>query len=235
MGFFSSLFGSDNSGQSSSVATTSNQDLRLALDNGSLGVSGSSNTLNVNMTDAGAIDAMNVIAQHAIFSGNYVADKTREFATDAVKVNAASVTDALHQVKAASDNALAANVTTIKEALEATTSAQREALAYADKQTAAALGLAGTVNKDSLALADRAQGVIAKTAADALGGMVSVVDKAFLASHEANDASANAVNQVARAYDTATSYYATKSTPVSDYLLYAALAVIGVVALRGAR
>lgn len=97
----------------------------------------------------------------------------------------------------------------------------RNSLAFADK-----------LNTNAVDLAVRATGTIAASASDSLGFARSVVDMAFRSGEISQEGSSNAVNMVARAYDTATNYQAEKATTDSRYLVIAGIVAVAMMALR---
>lgn len=243
MGLLGKIFGADGGGSSSSSTSTTNADDRIAADNGAVATSGDGNVLNLTIQDGGlsakaleagnaAINASSISAMssagvsteamHIVKNAMIdTAELTRDSLADMLKANVRVQEIAAGQAAAAVSDSFAFSSRTTAEALAGVTTANRESLTFADR-----------LNRDSLELADRAQGNIAKSAADSLGMIRSVVDMAMKSADLSQQGSANAVNQVARAYDTATNYQAEKATTDSRYLVIAGLVVVGIAAMR---
>lgn len=204
------LFSSSKSSSSSTYATE-NHDKRIALDNQSQGISGDANsisvTTNMTTTDSGAII-------NSIGLSRDVAKQTNE-----------SLKAAISAASAATRDALAANTSVVKDALQVSASVNRDSLAFAS-----------TVNKDALTLAERGQTLIANSAAESLGMVGHVVDKAFSLTDKntmaAIEASVKASNLVGRAYETATGYQAEKQTADSKYMVVAGLVAVALIAIK---
>lgn len=150
---------------------------------------------------------------------------------------------ALQSSATATKDALAATITATNAAITASSSSALQSMQAVGDISTKSINAIGTVNsqslsamltagKDALALADRSQGLVAGSLADALGYGAHVVDLAFKSADLSQNATANAINQVARAYDTATNYQAEKATTDSRYLVIAGLVVVALAAIR---
>lgn len=193
------------SSSSASSSATNATDKRLAVDSG-IGVTGDHNSVNFSSTsiDGGAISMAGDVAMGALV-----------------------VTD--NSIQAA----IKGMVTTTENSLVASNLATQAAINSANNSLYQSLSANTSVTRDAISIADRSQNLIAKSASDSIGMVSHMADMAMQQTSGATDAVQSAVNQVARAYDTATNYQAEKSTADSKYLVYAALAVVGLAAVRG--
>lgn len=236
---------------SSTTNLTENRDNRLVLDNQSQGISGDSNSLYVT-TNATTTDHASVA--QAIALGNGVVSGANESLRAALAVvdkgvsnalasNSVAMNGAFATAGNATRDALSANTKVSQDAIASILSANRDSLSFAsgvnrDSLALASSGLtlAGTINRDSLELANRGQTLIANSAAESLGMVGSIVDKAFTLNDRntksALEASQNASNLVSRAYDTATGYQAEKQTADSKYLVIAGFIAVALVAIK---
>lgn len=235
---------------SSTTNLTENRDNRLALEGGASGISGDGNFMSVSQvsTDHGAIAAGLSVSGGAVTAASdglkaalSLADSA---ANRAIASNASTVRDALIAGGEATRDALTANTSisrdallVSRDALAANTGMARDALTSVIGANRDSLNFASVINRDSIDLAARGQSLIATNAAESLGMVGHVVDLAFRSNDKntlsALEASVNASNLVSRAYDTATGYQAEKQTADSKYLLYAALAAVAIVAVKG--
>ena len=150
------------------------------------------------------------------------------FTTSNVTTDAGSIQAALKANEAASAAATAAASKAVSDTLAAGTRMMGDSYSFSTG-----------VSDNAFSLADRAQGFASKTAADVLGMSSHVVDQAFLFNENLRKSSdaltSNAVQQVARAYDTATNYQADKATTDSRYLVIAGLIVVGLAVIKGTK
>lgn len=133
--------------------------------------------------------------------------------------------------------ALKSNEEAARSAMSGVVATANSALAANVKVTGDAFSFSSGVSRDAMSLADRSLGYMNTTASDVMGMSSHIVDQAFSMNSEfkkGNDElNADAIQQVARAYDTATNYQAEKATTDSRYLVIAGLVVVGAVALKG--
>lgn len=218
MGF--NLFG----GGDSSSSTTQTFDRRQVVDSGA-GITGNNNTINQTLSDSGAIQMASAISGDALTLARDSVSGAGIVVMDGMRTSAKSIQAALDASTSATNNALAA-----------ATSATRDAIDMAAKNTAMTIQSNTTAMRDSYDFSSKNNKMLYDTAADAMG-MVSHASDAIVSTYgdfakRSEDLSGNAINQVARAYDTATNYQAEKSTTDNRYLLTAAMAVVAVVAIR---
>lgn len=192
---------------SASSSATNATDKRLAVDSG-IGVTGDNNSVSFSSTsiDGGAIS----------MAGN-------------VAMGALAVTD--NSIQAAINGM----VTTTENSLMASNLATQAAINSANNSLSQSLSANTSVTRDAISIADRSQNLIAKSASDSIGMVSHIADLAMQQTSGATDAVQSAVQQVARAYDTATNYQAEKATTDSRYLVIAGMAVMAIVAVRGFR
>lgn len=209
-------------GDSSSSSTTQNFDKRLAVDSGAaISGDGSSIVINTTAIDGGTVklggEAL-TLARDSVSGAGVVV-------MEGMRTSAKSIQGAIDAATSATNNALAA-----------ATSATRDAIDMAAKNTALTIQANTTAMRDSYDFSSRNNKMLYDTAAEAMG-MVShssdsIIKTAADFGKRTEDVAGNAINQVARAYDTATNYQAEKSTTDNRYLITAALAAVAVVAIR---
>lgn len=235
---------------------------RLAIGTAGNALSLVSSMTNDGLSFADAIAAKNVTAtkdaltfgSNSLTVAGTATKDALSFGATSLNVSSKTLTEAMSGALKSQDNVLLSNGQATKDAmtvatgatsqaLSAISAANRESLAAVTanaKESVSAMGAVSTqslstllqVNKDSLALADRSQGLVFNSIEDALGFSAHVVDAAFSSNKGSQDATANAINQVARAYDTATNYQAEKATTDSRYLVIAGLVVVALAALK---
>lgn len=218
----------------------------------------SADTLRNNMALADSLaQGSNATAEHLASSGMNLADSLASQAGVTAK-NGMALADALagknltatKDALTLADSFGSKNLTATKDALTfgtqafaVTSKGLEEALAGMSANSSEAMRITAGVNRDSLAfasatskdaftLADKSQGMVYQTGALALGFGEHIVDQALKSADISQQASANAVNQVARAYDTATNYQAEKATLDSRYMVVAGIVAIGLVAVK---
>lgn len=144
----------------------------------------------------------------------------------------ANLHDALAAGVNATNSALTSNGQVIKDALAATYGTANTAMGIVSSANNTSLAFADKTIANSYALVDKSQGMVFESGAQALGFGSHIVDMAFQSADLSLQGSANAVNQVARAYDTATNYQAEKATTDSRYLVIAGMVVVAIMALK---
>jgi len=203
-------------GSSSSSAKTTSEDKRLVVAEGGLGISGDGNSaaMTVNTTDGGTL----AVADSAIKSALTVSGDSL---TNAASLSAQIASQSIAAQAQAIQGALTLSSQNTSQTLSAITSVNRDSLAFADN-----------LSINSLELMDKTQGRLAASFSESLGFGSHIVDQALKSADLSQQGSANAVNQVARAYDTATNYQAEKATTDSRYLVIAGIVAVAIVASK---
>lgn len=207
MGLLGGLFGG---GDSSSSTSTS--DRRNANDNGSVGVTGDSNTLTVTMTDGGAVQQALALASGAQKSNENVIDKVLGANREATAWGLEAGYQALKAAEAAREDAIAAAQQSMSSALASNEKAMTQSYSFAS-----------SVSKDAYALTG-------KNMADVLGLSQHIVDIAAQQAKDTKDAYGIATDQVAKAWVAASDFQVDKVTADGRYMVIALVGIVAVLA-----
>lgn len=226
MGLFG-LFGGD----SSSSSSTTNSDRRNANDNGSVGVSGDSNTLTVTnttnntTTDSGAVSQGIGLANTAVTGGQKTVDRALEISREST----AWGLEAGYQSLLFADKQGGLAIGTVEriagDSIKAAYGGLDAALKANGTVTGDAFKLVGDTVKDSYAFAWQ-------NSSEALGLGRHVVDIATQQAKDTKDAYATATDMVAKSWVAASDFHVEKVTADARYMVIALVGIVAVLAFN---
>jgi hypothetical protein len=238
MGFFGSLFGKENSGNSPTTNNTENIDQKLQTGEGSVGASASgSGVVNINTSDMGAIDG-------ALKFANASGDSAFKFGNAALDTNALITDGALGFAGQTVDGAFKfanANNDTNAKLVNATVDSAMKAIEESNRQSAAAMAAASDgAYKLVNSATDSAMRFGDSTVAQAFN-LAALMTKgsageAATAGKRADEITKTAMQSVQEAYadtsDTLASAYETSKAGEQKVMVAVGLAVVALVALK---